>query len=150
MIRIAHAVAEVTNVAPDPHAAVRRRSAFAHKAGCTPRAIKVDPDLYQHIDPAAGRQRHADARVRDGRPGVGRAEGPRAGLRPVDRERSGRVIERVKELESRGYTFEAADASFELLLREEVDGVRPRFFDVESWRVIVERRPDGPWSARPP
>src|SRR6266545_3239996 len=45
--------------------------------------------------------------------------------------------------EARGYTFEAADASFELLLHEEVGGARPSFFDVESWRVITESRADG-------
>ncbi len=48
------------------------------------------------------------------------------------------MTNRVKELELRGYTFEAADASFELLLAEEVDGHRPSYFDVESWRVITE------------
>ena len=53
----------------------------------------------------------------------------------------GRVADRVKAMEARGYTFEAADASFELLLREEVDGRRPAYFDVESWRVITESRP---------
>ena len=52
-----------------------------------------------------------------------------------------RVTARVKDLESRGYTFEAADASFELLLLEEVEGARPSYFDVESWRVITETRP---------
>ena len=57
-----------------------------------------------------------------------------------DKATVGRVVERVKELEARGYTFEAADASFELLLRDELAGERLRHFDVESWRVIVERR----------
>ena len=47
----------------------------------------------------------------------------------------------MKSLEAAGYTFEAADASFELMLREEADGVRPAYFDVESWRVITESRP---------
>jgi 2-isopropylmalate synthase len=51
------------------------------------------------------------------------------------------VIARVKDLEAAGYTFEAADASFELLLREEVDGRPPSYYDVESWRVITESRP---------
>ncbi len=60
-----------------------------------------------------------------------------------DRELLTRVTERVKDLEAAGYTFEAADASFELLLREEVDGARPAYFDVESWRVITESRPGG-------
>jgi len=53
------------------------------------------------------------------------------------------VVGRVKDLESRGWTFEAADASFELLVRDIVAGERRRHFVVESWRVIVERRPDG-------
>jgi 2-isopropylmalate synthase len=60
-----------------------------------------------------------------------------------DNDLLGRVVDRVKEMEARGFTFEAADASFELLLREEVAGERRRYFDVESWRVIVERRPEG-------
>src|SRR3712207_7916621 len=54
-----------------------------------------------------------------------------------------RITDRVKALEAAGYTFEAADASFELLLREELDGARPAFFDVESWRVLTESRPGG-------
>jgi 2-isopropylmalate synthase len=53
-----------------------------------------------------------------------------------------RVVDRVKALELGGYTFDAADASFELLLREEVDGARMNYFDVESWRVITDSRPD--------
>jgi 2-isopropylmalate synthase len=59
-----------------------------------------------------------------------------------DRELLTRITDRVKAMEATGYTFEAADASFELLVREEADGVRPGFFDVESWRVITESRPD--------
>ena len=54
-----------------------------------------------------------------------------------------RVTDRVKAMEQTGYTFEAADASFELLLVEEVEGVRLSYFDVESWRVITETTPDG-------
>jgi 2-isopropylmalate synthase len=55
-----------------------------------------------------------------------------------DKELVGRVTDRVKELEATGYTFEAADASFELLLVEMVEGRRPAYFDIESWRVITE------------
>ena len=53
-----------------------------------------------------------------------------------------RSVERVKEMESRGYTFEAADASFELLLREELDGKRIEFFNLESWETTVDQNPD--------
>jgi 2-isopropylmalate synthase len=52
-----------------------------------------------------------------------------------------RVTDRVKQMEQAGYTFEAADASFELLLAEEVEGTRPTYFEVESWRVISESSP---------
>src|SRR5690625_6869498 len=49
-----------------------------------------------------------------------------------------KVTQRVKAAEAQGYTFDAADASFELLLREELDGTRPRYFTVESWRAMVQ------------
>jgi 2-isopropylmalate synthase len=58
-----------------------------------------------------------------------------------DRDLVSRITRRVKELESSGYTFEAADASFELLLLEEVEGTRPSYFEVESWRVITDSKP---------
>jgi 2-isopropylmalate synthase len=58
-----------------------------------------------------------------------------------DRELLTRITERVKALEAAGCTFEAADASFELLLVEEVEGTRPSYVDVESWRVITDSRP---------
>ena len=75
--RVAHAVAEVANMAPDPHQPWVGASAFAHKAGLHVSAVKADPDLYQHADPARRRQRHAAARQRARRPGDDRAEGPR-------------------------------------------------------------------------
>jgi 2-isopropylmalate synthase len=59
-----------------------------------------------------------------------------------------RVVERVKNLEARGYTFEAADASFELLLREELDGRRPTFFKLESWETTVDQDMDKSVSSR--
>jgi 2-isopropylmalate synthase len=59
----------------------------------------------------------------------------------LDKDLVARVTERVKDMELRGYTFEAADASFELLLAEELDGARPSYFEVESWRVITDSSP---------
>ena len=142
--RLAHAIAEVTNVPPSTRQPYVGVSAFAHKAGLHASAIKVDPDLYQHIDPAlVGNDMRMLVSEMAGRASVelkGRELGFELGN---DRELVTRVTDRVKEMESRGYTFEAADASFELLLTEEVTGHRPRFFDVESWRVITESRADG-------
>jgi 2-isopropylmalate synthase len=141
--RIAHAIAEVTNVPPSNRQPYVGVSAFAHKAGLHASAIKVDPDLYQHTDPArVGNDMRMLVSEMAGRASV-ELKGRELGFDLTDKELVGRITERVKESEARGYTYEAADASFELLLAEEVHGVRPRFFDVESWRVITESRADG-------
>ena len=138
--RVAHAVAEVANIAPDPHQAWVGASAFAHKAGLHVSAIKADPDLYQHIDPSVvGNDMRLLVSELAGRATI-ELKGKALGLEP-DKDTVLRVVDRVKELESVGYSFEAAEASFELLLREEM-GDRPHFFDLESWRVIVEHRED--------
>ncbi|MGC5168962.1 citramalate synthase [Luteimicrobium sp. DT211] len=138
--RISHAIAEITNITPfarQPYVGV---SAFAHKAGIHASAIKVDPDLYQHIDPTlVGNDMRMLVSDMAGRASIelkGRELGfDLAGQGDV----LSRVTNRVKDAEANGYTFDAADASFELLLREEMDGERPRYFQVESWRTIVER-----------
>jgi 2-isopropylmalate synthase len=145
MSRIAHAISEVTNVAPSAHQPYVGMSAFAHKAGLHASAVKVDPMLYQHIDPAlTGNDMRMLVSDMAGRASV-ELKGRELGYDlSGDKAVTTAVVNRVKELEARGYTFEAADASFELLLRDELAG-RPaqRCFAVESWRVIVERRPDG-------
>src|SRR5580698_467561 len=144
MSRIAHAISEVTNVAPDTHQPYVGLSAFAHKAGLHASAVKVDPMLYQHIDPAlVGNDMRMLVSDMAGRASV-ELKGRELGYDlSGDKEVIGRVTDKVKELEARGYSFEAADASFELLLRDELAGERRRHFTVESWRVIVERRADG-------
>jgi 2-isopropylmalate synthase len=141
MSRIAHAISEVTNVAPDTHQPYVGLSAFAHKAGLHASAVKVDPMLYQHIDPAlVGNDMRMLVSDMAGRASV-ELKGRELGYDlSGDKETIGRVTDRVKDMEARGYTFEAADASFELLLRDEL-GQRQEYFAVESWRVIVERHP---------
>src|SRR5918993_3146584 len=137
--RIAHAVAEVTNVPPASRQPYVGTSAFAHKAGLHASAIKVDPDLYQHMDPAGvGNDMRLLVSDMAGRASI-ELKGRELGYElSGERELITRVTGRVKEMEARGFTFEAADASFELLLAEEVEGGRPSYFDVESWRVITE------------
>ncbi|MGI8986361.1 MAG: citramalate synthase [Nocardioidaceae bacterium] len=137
--RIAHAVAEVTNVPPSSRQPYVGVSSFAHKAGLHASAIKVDPDLYQHIDPeAVGNDMRLLVSEMAGRASI-ELKGKELGFDlSGDADLVTRVINRVKELEQSGYTFEAADASFELLLAAAVAGVRPAYFDVESWRVITE------------
>ena len=141
--RISHAVAEITNITPSgrqPYAGV---SAFAHKAGLHASAIKVDPALYQHEDPASvGNDMRMLVSDMAGRASIELKSQELGVDLGGDRELVGRIVDRVKEMESRGFTFEAADASFELLLLEEANGKRPSFFTIDHWLTTVERAED--------
>jgi 2-isopropylmalate synthase len=139
LVRVSHAIAELANIAPDDHQPWVGASAFAHKAGLHASALKVDPDLYQHTDPAkVGNDMRVLVSELAGRASV-ELKARELDIE-VDREVVGRVIDRVKRLEAEGYSFEAAEASFELLLREEVEGKRSRPFELESYRVISDSR----------
>lgn len=144
MTRISHAIAEVVNLTPSTHQPYVGVSAFAHKAGLHASAIKVDPDLYQHIDPErVGNTMRMLVSDMAGRASI-ELKGKELGVDlGGDRALISRVVERVKERELQGYTYEAADASFELLLRAEAEGRARKYFRIESWRAIVEDRPDG-------
>ncbi len=138
--RVAHAVADVTNFPPASRQPYVGTSAFTHKAGLHASAIKVDPNLYQHMDPeGVGNDMRLLVSDMAGRASI-ELKGRELGFE-LEPELVKRVTARVKELESGGFTFEAADASFELLLLEEVEGARPSYFETESWRVITETRP---------
>jgi 2-isopropylmalate synthase len=138
--RISHAVAEVTNVSPSARQPYVGVSAFAHKAGLHASAIKVDSNLYQHEDPASvGNDMRMLVSEMAGRASI-ELKSQEIGVDlGGDRELIGRVVEKVKEMESRGFTFEAADASFELLLLEELNGTRPAFFTIDHWLTTTER-----------
>jgi 2-isopropylmalate synthase len=145
LTRTSHALAEIANLAPDTHQAYVGRSAFAHKAGLHASAIKVDPELYNHLDPmVVGNSQRVLVTEMAGRASIELKAGE-LGLDLAGRSAEvGVVIARVKDLESRGWSFEAADASFELLLRHEVDEVPPAPpFQLESYRVIVDHTTDG-------
>ncbi|MGQ0467598.1 MAG: citramalate synthase [Sporichthyaceae bacterium] len=142
--RVSHAIAEISNMAPRHHLPYVGMSAFAHKAGLHASAIKVDPDLYQHIDPTlVGNDMRMLISEMAGRSSV-ELKGKEFGHDlAADPEALGRVVERVKTLEARGYSFEAADASFDLLIRTELTPGGIAQFELESWRVIVDRDADG-------
>lgn len=145
--RIAHAISEITNIAPFARQPYVGASAFAHKAGLHASAIKVDPDLYQHTDPAAvGNDMRMLVSEMAGRASI-ELKGKELGFDLAGQsEVLSRVTERVKNAEAAGYTFDAADASFELLLRRELGDV-PQFWSVESWNVTVESAPGNPQDA---
>jgi 2-isopropylmalate synthase len=140
--RIAHAIAEIANIAPNTHQPYAGVSSFAHKAGLHASALKVDASLYNHIEPdRVGNIQRVLVTEMAGRASVemkGRELGYDLSGDPV---RVSRVVEQVKDLESQGWTFEAADASFELLLLRD-SGLEQRFL-VESWRTIVEQDETG-------
>ncbi len=141
--RIAHSIAEITNVPPYSRQPYVGASAFAHKAGLHASAIKVDPDLYQHTDPQhVGNDMRMLVSDMAGRASI-ELKGRELGYDLAgENDLLTRVLARVKDLELRGYTFDAADASFELLLRREVEDATFDFFEVESWRVITDARGD--------
>ena len=137
--RISHAISEITNYPPHARQPYTGVSSFAHKAGLHASAIRVDPNLYQHIDPAlVGNDMRLLVSEMAGRATI-ELKGKELGFDlAADPARLARVTDTVKRMEQEGYTFEAADASFVLLLAEEMEGKRPSFFDLESWRVSAE------------
>jgi 2-isopropylmalate synthase len=132
----AHLVDELCNVTPNPNQPYVGANAFAHKGGMHVAGINRDARTFEHIEPGdVGADRRVLVSELSGKGTVqARAD--------VDGETAGRVIERVKELEHDGYQFEAADGSFDLLIRKETGEYEP-LFRLESWRAIVEKREDG-------
>ncbi len=132
----AHLMDELCNVTPNPNQPYVGANAFAHKGGMHVAGINRDARTFEHIEPAdVGADRRVLVSELSGKGTVqARAD--------VDGETAGRVIERVKELEHQGYQFEAADGSFDLLIRRETGEYEP-LFRLESWRAIVEKREDG-------
>jgi 2-isopropylmalate synthase len=136
-----HYIAELLNFTPDPDLPYVGRNAFAHKGGMHVAGVSADPATFEHIDPeTVGNHRQMLISELSGK-GTVQARARDAGLELAD-DAAADVVERVKELEHRGYHFEAADGSFELLLRKETGEYEPLFL-LESWRTIVEKRADG-------
>jgi 2-isopropylmalate synthase len=145
--RVSHALAEIANIAPNAHQAYVGQSAFAHKAGLHASAIKVDPELYNHIDPATvGNDMRVLVTEMAGRASIelkGRELGVDLAGRP---DALTSAVRKVKDLEARGWSFEAADASLELLLRnvaDDTDQAEHAPFALESYRVILDHAADG-------
>jgi 2-isopropylmalate synthase len=131
---------EVLNRAPNRHAPYVGEASFAHKGGIHVSAVQKDPRTYEHVPPeSVGNRRKLLVSDQAGRSNI-LAELDRIGIPiPKDDPRIGRLLDEVKEREAAGYAYEAADASFELLARRMVGNV-PQFFEVDSFRVMVERR----------
>ena len=141
LTKSAHFFDELLNLTPNPDQPYVGRNAFAHKGGMHIAGVTADPLTFEHIDPdVVGNARELLVSELSGK-GTVQARAAAAGIE-LDVGVAERVLERVKSLEHEGYHFEAADGSFELLLRKETGDYEP-LFRIESWRSIVEKRADG-------
>jgi len=132
---------ELCNMAPNPDRPYVGRNAFAHKAGMHAAGIEADASTFEHLDPAAvGNQRQILASELSGKATI-RSQAEQAGLE-LDEGAAARAVERLKQREHEGYHYEAAPASFELLLRREAGSYAP-LFELESFKGLVEKRADG-------
>jgi 2-isopropylmalate synthase len=133
----AHFIDELLNRTPDPRQPYVGKLAFTHKGGLHAAGVRADPATFEHVPPESVGNR-GDVLVSElaGRHAI-EEKAEAVGIE-VD---SARVLQQVKALEHAGFQFEAADASFELLLRRDAGAYEPLFV-LESWRVIVEQHGD--------
>ncbi|SMX28855.1 2-isopropylmalate synthase [Pelagimonas phthalicica] len=140
LTRISRMLDEILNRVPMKQAPYVGASAFAHKAGLHASAILKDPSTYEHIDPSlVGNRRIVPMSNQAGQSNL-RKRLAEAGLEvPKDHPALGLILDQVKEREALGYSYDTAQASFELLAREAL-GQLPEFFEVKRYRVTIERR----------
>ncbi|HEY1597009.1 MAG TPA: citramalate synthase [Thermoleophilaceae bacterium] len=136
-----HLVDEICNVSPNANQPYVGKNAFAHKGGMHVAGIVRDARTFEHMDPAGvGNDRELLISELSGK-GTVQARAEQRGVQ-LDETAAARVVDRVKELEHRGFQFEAADGSFDLLIKKEMGDYEP-LFRLESWRATVEKREDG-------
>lgn len=140
---VSHAVAEIANVSPDPHQPFVGASAFATKAGLHTSGLAKMQGAYEHVDPAlVGNARRLLVSELAGKSTIV-MKGRELGFDlETDPDLATNVLQAVKDLEHVGYTFEAADASLELLIRRRT-GTDREYFRLESFRVLMEKRESG-------
>ncbi len=136
----AHFVSEVANLRPNPHAPYVGRSAFAHKGGVHVSAVLKAAESYQHIDPSlVGNERRVLVSELSGKGNILHKAAELCPDLETPTEQAREVLREVKELEARGYQFEGAEGSFELLLRRSQPGYQPPF-ELLDFLVLVEKR----------
>ncbi len=143
LTRLSHLVNELANLIPNDHQPYVGRSAFAHKGGIHVSAISRDRKTYEHIDPTlVGNKRRVLISELAGKSSIiYKLKEKKLGLEGK-RSFSTRIANRIKELENQGYEFEGAEGSFELLVKRS-SGSYKKLFDLEGFRVTVEKRDDG-------
>ena len=140
LTRASRLLDEILNRVPMKQAAYVGGSAFAHKAGLHASAILKDPSTYEHIEP----EKVGNARIIPMSNQAGQSNLRRrlveAGIEVAPGDPAlARILDRIKDMEAKGYSYDTAQASFELLALDEL-GQLPSFFEVKRYRVTVERR----------
>ncbi len=132
---------DLANQRADPRQPYVGRSAFSHKAGAHVNAIQKNPKTFEHIEPeAVGNQRHVLVSELSGAANVMmKAAELGTDIEGLDKERARAILEEVKRRENKGYSYESADGSFKILLQKVLNQHKP-FFELEGFRVIVEKR----------
>lgn len=138
---VSNHIAELVNITPDPRRPYVGTSAFTHKAGLHTSALARASDAYEHIEPTSvGNGTRVVVSELAGRSTL-QMKASELGL-DLEGEALTTVLDQLKDLEHRGYHFEVADGSLELLMRE-AGGWSQNFFTLESFRVTSEHRADG-------
>jgi 2-isopropylmalate synthase len=140
LTEVAHYVSELANVVPDPYAPYIGTSAFSHKAGYHTDGVMKWPDAYQHINPekVGNKLRTVVSELSGKRNIIAKAKELGINLSTADEEVK-ELLARVKQLESRGFQYDNAEASFELLLHRAKPDYKPPF-ELVDFMVVVESK----------
>ncbi|MEM5475133.1 citramalate synthase [Pacificibacter sp. AS14] len=142
LVQVSRMLDDILNRVPQRAAPYVGASAFAHKAGLHASAILKDPTTYEHVPPElVGNARIVPMSNQAGQSNLRKRLSDMGLNLPKNDPAMGRILDRIKDLEGVGYSFDTAQASFELLARQEI-GLLPVFFSVERYRATVERRLD--------
>lgn len=139
LTQVSRSISEIVNLAPDDRAPFVGLSAFAHKGGIHVSAVEKNPLTYEHLEPEKiGNRRRIVISDQAGLSNV-LAKARTFGM-DLDRKNPAcrQILEKLKDLESQGYQFEGAEASFELLMREAL-GKRKRLFEIKGFQVHCDK-----------
>ena len=140
MTRLSRRLDDILNRVPMRQASYVGASAFAHKSGLHANAILKDPSTYEHVDPElVGNDRIIPMSNQAGASNLKKRLSDAGIDQNLNKDELEKILMLIKERESQGYSYDTAQASFELLARRTL-GQLPEFFDVKRYKVTVERR----------
>lgn len=143
LTELSHFVSEIANLSPDTHMPYVGISAFAHKGGLHASAVGKESRTYEHISPElVGNTQRIVVSELSGKSTITLKAAEMGFDLEKEPEKAVEILKQMKELEHLGYQFEAADGSFEILVHKAL-GTHTPTFDLESFRVIMEKREDG-------